>query len=148
MQTSTTFEQDGSSARAEIDPRSSARRPQTGRLLRPRGDRPQTSNPDRLHVLAPPPARRSTLQNELQMKFGEGSSARAEIDPCAPWRQDVSERLLRPRGDRPYARRCLLRGRLAPPPARRSTLFFHRRDTLVAGSSARAEIDPYRKAGH
>jgi hypothetical protein len=51
-------------------------------LLRPRGDRPGFGYFSRGVNSAPPPARRSTLDARLADLIDQGSSARAEIDPC------------------------------------------------------------------
>jgi len=138
--------QNGSSARAEIDPRPPAACTGGSRLLRPRGDRPQPERRRRAIAWAPPPARRSTQLETAWREEETGSSARAEIDPPRAGRGGSPSRLLRPRGDRPAALVITTRSVAAPPPARRSTAALRgaRAGALLgrAGSSARAEIDP------
>src|SRR5690606_21537458 len=99
---------EGSSARAEIDPRPDRRHDHRHRLLRPRGDRPLIARELGLADKAPPPARRSTPGGRTTAPGWRGSSARAEIDPGAAVAATTTEGLLRPRGDRPAHRVRLL----------------------------------------
>jgi len=132
----------GSSARAEIDPSSTARSTRSARLLRPRGDRPSAGSPPEVRRMAPPPARRSTPARRPAAPVLYGSSARAEIDPRKTQARKGVRRLLRPRGDRPISSCTSSTGNAAPPPARRSTRMAQQLVAEGHGSSARAEIDP------
>ncbi|GEM_PF-1164975 len=133
---------DGSSARAEIDPSSGGSSSSARRLLRPRGDRPDSDNSKFRTSRAPPPARRSTFVQTVDSGTSRGSSARAEIDPGTTATGPAPARLLRPRGDRPNPEQDLEGEGVAPPPARRSTQIATGPTLADAGSSARAEIDP------
>ena len=132
----------GSSARAEIDPRSVASLSARKWLLRTRGDRPIALPACCERVMAPPHARRSTRHPRRPETGDGGSSARAEIDLAPAVSTVLDRRLLRPRGDRPVWSASACDVRLAPPHARRSTRRATCRRSSTRGSSARAEIDP------
>src|SRR5258705_295094 len=107
------------------------------RLLRPRGDRPLFTVL-RAHLKsAPPPARRSTPLQPPPRPPHIGSSARAEIDPGSAPDDADSDRLLRPRGDRPSEVLVVPPQKSAPPPARRSTRVGAHGHGRRHGSSAR-----------
>ena len=86
--------------------------------------------------------RRSTLGDEHARLAAIGSSAHAEIDPHTDPFRLRSDRLLRPRGDRPLLDRDPRSAIQAPPPTRRSTLGTRQHVRAGGGSSAHAEIDP------
>ena len=132
----------GSSARAEIDPRSVASLSARKWLLRTRGDRPIALPACCERVMAPPHARRSTRHPRRPETGDGGSSARAEIDLAPAVSTVLDRRLLRPRGDRPVWSASACDVRLAPPHARRSTRAAIKAEAQRRGSSARAEIDP------
>ena len=132
----------GSSARAEIDPTIYLCETKSARFLRSRGDRP---DPELLRQMAeqvPPRARRSTPSQRPRLDVPEGSSARAEIDPCRRRGSCRGCRFLRTRGDRPPYTQPFAYIKLVPPHARRSTPVEDHVPRLRPGSSARAEIDP------
>ena len=137
----------GSSARAEIDPRSRWRWGACSGLLRASGDRPSWPTWARRPFEAPPRERRSTARGESSQNRPWGSSARAEIDPPRPSGSYSSAGLLRASGDRP-APRCAPAGSSRAPPRERRSTRVERRDLAShRGSSARAEIDPTRRGG-
>ena len=140
----TTTSTGGSSARAEIDPWRRCPRAPSPRLLRASGDRPSWWTEAGFRTRAPPRERRSTLGVELAQLVGEGSSARAEIDPARPSTSRGSARLLRASGDRPRSRAMRCASFSAPPRERRSTPDLLHILAFLEGSSARAEIDPSR----
>ena len=94
------------------------------------------------HAKAPPLARGSTHFQGVRACLPAGSPARAGIDPLDPQSSHAPTRLPRSRGDRPIEIRRPGIRLLAPPLARGSTR--HRRVQVykVAGSPARAGIDP------
>ena len=96
-------------------------------------------------LLVPPHARRSTRPDKRYRSVLEGSSARAEIDPGFRARAFVNCGFLRTRGDRPALYLAAVFLAMVPPHARRSTFLLLVGNRRSVGSSARAEIDPWRK---
>ena len=133
---------EGSSARAEIDPHPSPRGRTWSRLLRASGDRPLGALLMCMGLPAPPRERRSTPNRDRRPRGDRDSSARAEIDPGCPEASAKSSRLLRASGDRPIPGVVQLGELGAPPRERRSTLHSWIAVKPLSGSSARAEIDP------
>ena len=97
---------EGSSARAEIDPRGGTRPSGWRRLLRASGDRPGSSTTPPGGARAPPRERRSTRFRREDGAAARGSSARAEIDPPRRRSRRVAIGLLRASGDRPVRLRA------------------------------------------
>jgi len=132
----------GSPARAGIDP-CSRRRPRTRvRLPRTRGDRPYIDGAPPCRCPAPPHARGSTLAVGRGNGRASGSPARAGIDPHPRSAGDLPGGLPRTRGDRPLAAVISRFRTAAPPHARGSTRDLSARGCDLAGSPARAGIDP------
>ncbi len=134
----------GSSAHAEINRSTRRGSPPGGRLLRPRGDQPKTDHAVFKQIGAPPPTRRSTERVHASPIAVAGSSAHAEINRHVEGPRARAARLLRPRGDQPWASSAGVHFPEAPPPTRRSTPDLHRRLRALLGSSAHAEINPTR----
>ncbi len=131
----------GSSAHAEINPVPRATERARERLLRPRGDQPFSDEGALRRQRAPPPTRRSTVNQIGIPRRVAGSSAHAEINPRRPRSACAARRLLRPRGDQPRRSAGAARDHAAPPPTRRSTVRQARGHLGRDGSSAHAEIN-------
>ena len=109
----------GSSAHAEMRPSSACAGRRSTRLLRPRGDAPETRRHERTQQGAPPPTRRCADAFGVTPESPHGSSAHAEMRPRPRRPSRALPRLLRPRGDAPSRRRLICAPASAPPPTRR-----------------------------
>ena len=138
----TSFESSGSSAHAEMRPRSRSPAPQARGLLRPRGDAPRSIISGRVGGKAPPPTRRCAPAALAEHVAGDGSSAHAEMRPDQGEEHVHEDRLLRPRGDAPVRVRSLPVTATAPPPTRRCAPAALAEHVAGDGSSAHAEMRP------
>gem|GEM_PF-5978050 len=135
---------DGSSAHAEMRPcLDSGRRIRTW-FLRPRGDAPPPPSLTAEKRTVPPPTRRCAAREHAAEVAQSGSSAHAEMRRDCAARVSVAGRFLRPRGDAPRA--CAGRhGRgTVPPPTRRCARPRDFGGISTLGSSAHAEMRPWR----
>src|SRR5690606_32807280 len=111
---------------------------------RTRGDRPYLYRVRRRIAPVPPHARRSTPSSGESLTVQLGSSARAEIDLRRSGYCGRNAGFLRTRGDRPLSPGSKSVSPAVPPHARRSTPGDGAEEPTDSGSSARAEIDPFR----
>ncbi len=130
----------GCSARAEMRRRTPRGSDPACRLLRPRGDAPQTTSRPWPRTSAAPPARRCAPPSTPTKPCTLGCSARAEMRPYGTTASTVSSGLLRPRGDAPQLAAQIGATSTAAPPARRCARFRGRGVTATLGCSARAEM--------
>ncbi len=131
-----------SPAPAGIDPTPSRRWPSWRRLPRPRGDRPQTTQPCQIKLTSPPPPRGSTRWRPTSIARPMVSPAPAGIDPRCTTTGSPAICLPRPRGDRPAETIKSLEGYESPPPPRGSTPARNPDTANPAVSPAPAGIDP------
>ncbi len=132
----------GCSARAEMRPTTRSASTAGSRLLRPRGDAPQSQATSRSRTAAAPPARRCALPTLRSRGPVVGCSARAEMRPRCARRSWWRRWLLRPRGDAPRLDVVALPRLPAAPPARRCAAAISRVLADEDGCSARAEMRP------
>ena len=134
----------GSSARAEMRPIASMAHALDLGFLRSRGDAPCTSASGAFLNSVPPLARRCAAAHAFDPVVGSGSSARAEMRPCAPLSAVLGSWFLRSRGDAPHVASPTAGSSAVPPLARRCASWCARLRPRAAGSSARAEMRPAR----
>ncbi len=135
----------GSSAHAEMHPATTPPASTRRWFLRPRGDAPPGRILRALGRMVPPPTRRCTHADTRGGGFSLGSSAHAEMHRRSAMSERRSARFLRPRGDAPDV--LVARGHDAavPPPTRRCTVTIAARVCAAWGSSAHAEMHPWRR---
>ena len=139
--TSSRAAQEGSPARAGMDPRvTQADRMRMG-LPRTRGDGPQDHQNIPVGLLAPPHARGWTECHRMTWRKYKGSPARAGMDPVLIGIILLTKRLPRTRGDGPLEGLVRRRCAEAPPHARGWTPFSGKHGTGRHGSPARAGMD-------
>ncbi len=136
------FGRAGSSAHAEMHPRTRSAWTTSPRFLRPRGDAPSIVDQTGWWSQVPPPTRRCTAIRVRVRPQLAGSSAHAEMHPTRTDLRSRSRGFLRPRGDAPAVRRRLAVRAPVPPPTRRCTLHARFRRCRLGGSSAHAEMHP------
>ena len=113
----------------------------------PRGDAPAAYQRAGVCGGAPPPTRRCAAYQGRRTIAAEGSSAHAEMRLDLQTRGKMRRRLLRPRGDAPAFPEFSPISDEAPPPTRRCALLRGDYRSRRGGSSAHAEMRPFRALG-
>ncbi len=132
----------GSSAHAEMRPSRWAPSTTRGWFLRSRGDAPGGIFSGIDYNAVPPLTRRCALSLGAVSRGAVGSSAHAEMRPCAPFPVSLTSRFLRSRGDAPVLYPVAEVLAPVPPLTRRCADPRGVRAVVQPGSSAHAEMRP------